>query len=114
LMLTAAADKVIAIEQPVHALTGLRLLAVDRSRTSLELISQYAHSWGMHVRTTTSVPEALEWLTRGDPFDLAILAESMKTTDGQQLHQVLWSMPGRADTPAILYHPLGSKRAEVE
>ncbi len=113
LALTPAADTGVADPLQARGLSGLRVLAVDRSRTSLELISQYAHAWGMHVRISSSAASALDLLAIGDPFDLAIIDESLQGPDGVPLYQAFWNLPGRSQTPVILYHPLGRKRAQI-
>jgi CheY-like chemotaxis protein len=92
-------------------IVGLRVLVADHSPTSLRLISQYTRSWGMLPRVTTSPKEALDWLQRGESFDLAIIDETLAAVDGEWLHSSFWkSLPG-PEAPVIFYHPLGQRAA---
>jgi signal transduction histidine kinase/DNA-binding response OmpR family regulator len=70
-------------EQP--SLLGKRLLVVDDNATHRHIVGQYARTWGMVVRDTASPAEALSWIHRGDPFDLAILDLLMPEMSGGTL-----------------------------
>ena len=65
----------------------------------------------MLPRVTTSPQEALVWLQGDEPFDLAIIDETLPPVDGEPLHDLFWTSPGRSATPVILYHPLGQRSA---
>ncbi len=56
-----------------EVLAGKRILIVDDSKTIRRLIGRQAYSWGMIPTVTGSPIEALKWIIRGDPFDLAML-----------------------------------------
>ena len=58
-------------------LEGKRLLIVDDNATNRRILSLQAQSWGMAARDTEFPAEALEWIRRGDPFDVAVLDMSM-------------------------------------
>ena len=74
-------------EQP-H-LAGKRLLIVDDNPTNRRILVLQTKEWGMLARETGSPREALEWLRRGDPFDLAILDMHMPDMDGAALaHEI--------------------------
>jgi len=66
-------------------LSGKRLLIVDDNDTNRLIVIRQTRAWGMLTRDTASPREALEWITRGDPFDLAIVDLSMPEMDGLTL-----------------------------
>ncbi len=68
------------VSQPL--LEGKRLLIVDDSATNRTIISEQAKSWGMLTQTAASGREALDWLSQGDKFDIAILDGYMPEMDG--------------------------------
>ncbi len=73
-------------EQPI--LRGKRLLIVDDNATNRHILALQTRAWGMLARDTASPHEALEWIARGDPFDLAIL-------DMQMPRWTAWRSPAR-------------------
>ncbi len=62
-------------------LAGKRLLIVDDNATNRRMVARYARTWGM-VPMNRPPLEALDWVGRGDPFDLAILDVMMPEMDG--------------------------------
>ncbi len=70
-------------EQP--QLTGRRVLIVDDNATNRRILTLQTQGWGMLPRDAASPKEALDWLRRGDPFDLAILDLRMPEMDGAAL-----------------------------
>ena len=71
------------------ALEGKRLLVVDDNDTNRRLLCAMAESWRMQVRATATPAEALEWLARGESFDLAILDYLMPGMDGRSLARAI-------------------------
>ena len=66
-------------------LQGKRVLIVDDNETNRQILRRQTESWGMLARDTESPREALEWVTRGDPFDIGILDMQMPDMDGLTL-----------------------------
>jgi signal transduction histidine kinase/DNA-binding response OmpR family regulator len=66
-------------------LTGKRLLIVDDNATNRRILMLQGQSWGMLPRETEHPAEALEWIKRGDPFDVAVLDMYMPEMDGLML-----------------------------
>jgi CheY-like chemotaxis protein len=58
---------------------------VDDNDTNRLIVIRQTHAWGMLTRDTPSPQEALEWITRGDPFDVVIVDMSMPEMDGLTL-----------------------------
>lgn len=68
-------------------LAGKQLLIVDDNATNRLILARQAQAWGMQPRAAASGEEALAWITRGDPFDLAILDMQIPEMDGLTLAQ---------------------------
>jgi signal transduction histidine kinase/DNA-binding response OmpR family regulator len=92
-------------------LAGKQLLIVDDNATNRQILTLQAHSWGMVPKAAQSGYEALDWLSRGEKFDLAILdmqmpgmdgmtlgAEIRKLSDCQRLPLVMLTSMGKPDT----------------
>jgi CheY-like chemotaxis protein len=81
-----AAPAVGAAPRPVAAeLRRKRLLIVDDNAANREAVASHARSWGMVPRDTGSPAQALGWIRRGDPLDVAILDMQMPEMDGLTL-----------------------------
>jgi signal transduction histidine kinase/DNA-binding response OmpR family regulator len=61
-------------------LSGKRVLIVDDNATNRRILTLQTEAWGMLPRATASPAEALEWIRRGDSFDLALLDMQMSST----------------------------------
>jgi len=92
------------------ALEGRRVLVVDDSESSRRILLTLLSRWGMRPRATASPVEALSWIERGDPFDLAILDRLMPEMDGLQLARRIRFERGRA-FPLLLVSSLSKRDA---
>ena len=99
-------------EQP--QLAGKRLLIVDDNDTNRRIIVQQARSWGMLPRDTASPTEALEWVRRGDPFDVAILDLQMPEMDGLALAREIRKHRDAKSLPLVLFSSLGWRESGHE
>jgi signal transduction histidine kinase/DNA-binding response OmpR family regulator/HAMP domain-containing protein len=99
-------------------LDGKRLLVVDDNPINVEILLRQTRSWGMIVQTTTRPAQALEWIVRGDPFDLAIVDMQMPDMDGLMLSREIRRHRDAAALPLVMLTSLGRReedaRAEVE
>ncbi len=101
-------------EQP--QLAGRRILIVDDNATNQRILAAQTRAWGMEPSATGSPAEALEWMRRGDAFDVAILDLRMPEMDGLQLAAAIRAVgaghPGPYPTPTlILTSSLGGREA---
>jgi PAS domain S-box-containing protein len=89
-------------------LAGIRLLYVDDSATNLRIVSDLTTRWGIKLSPTRDAGEALEWIRRGDMFEVALLDMRMAGSRGLTLaHEI--RKHRRAETlPLILLTSLGS------
>ncbi len=95
-------------------LVNRRLLIVDDNSTNRRILALYAHSWGMQASETGSPEEALEWIRRGDPFDVAILDVQMPGMDGVQLAQAVRRHRDARALPLLLFTSLGRREAAAD
>jgi CheY-like chemotaxis protein len=70
-------------EQP--KLRGKRVLVVDDNATNRRMLALQTGSWGMQAQCCDSPAQALEWIQRGDAFDLGMLDMHMPGMDGVTL-----------------------------
>jgi signal transduction histidine kinase/CheY-like chemotaxis protein len=98
-------------------LHGRRVLIVDDNATNRSILVRQAESWGMLARDTASPAQALEWIRRGDPFDLVILDMQMPEMDGVTLAEEIGRYRDARALPLVMLTSLGSwgeLRAGVE
>jgi CheY-like chemotaxis protein/HPt (histidine-containing phosphotransfer) domain-containing protein len=86
-----------------------RVLIVDDNDTNRRVLMGQARSWNMLPRETSSPREALDWIRRGDPFDLALLDMQMPDMDGVMLaHEIRHYRDAQA-LPLIMLSSMGRK-----
>jgi PAS domain S-box-containing protein len=66
-------------------LLGRHVLIVDDNATNRRILTGQTESWGMVPRAASSGAQALEWLQRGERFDVAIIDMHMPGMDGSEL-----------------------------
>ncbi len=66
-------------------LVGKNVLIVNDSRTNRRILGGYIYSWGMVPMVASKSEDALEWIRRGDAFDVAILDMDMQDMGGMIL-----------------------------
>jgi PAS domain S-box-containing protein len=95
-------------------LRGKRVLILDDNDTNRQIARAYAESWGMVARDAESPVEALEWIRRGDPFDVAIIDMQMPELDGLAVAQEIRRSRDADRLALILLTSLGRREAEAE
>jgi PAS domain S-box-containing protein len=93
-------------------LAGKRLLIVDDSPTNRLILSRQTGAWGMTARETGSPAEALAWIRRGDPFDIAMLDMQMPEMDGLTLARRIREDRDPEALPIVLLTSLGRREEE--
>jgi PAS domain S-box-containing protein len=94
-------------------LRGKRLLIVDDNAVNREVVKRQVVAWGMVTRETGLPREALEWIRRGDPFDVAILDMHMPDMDGLALAREIRSSRDGRILPLVMLTSLG-RRGDVD
>ncbi len=96
------------------ALEGKRVLIVDDTATNRRIFTLQTESWGMRPRDTESALEALEWIKRGDPFDIAILDMQMPEMDGVTLAQEIRKYRTEEVLPLVMCTSISRRMAETD
>ena len=89
-------------------LANKRVLIVDDNKTNLQILKELCQVWKLIPRTTSSPAEALRWIEREDPFDLAIFDLQMPEMDGIQLATEVRKQRPKEVLPFILFSSLGT------
>jgi signal transduction histidine kinase/CheY-like chemotaxis protein len=90
-------------------LAGRRLLVVDDNPTNRRIIMLQTHDWGMIARETGTPSEAIAWIKRGDPFDLAILDMHMPEMDGVSLAQEIRKLKDEKALPLVMLSSVSAR-----
>ncbi|HLF88238.1 MAG TPA: GAF domain-containing protein, partial [Anaerolineales bacterium] len=99
-------------EQP--QLAGKRLLIVDDNPTNRRILTLQTKTWGILARDTASPREALKWLARGDPFDLAILDMHMPEMDGIELATEIRKLRDEKTLPLVLFSSIAGRESNMQ
>jgi PAS domain S-box-containing protein len=92
-------------------LTGRPILLVDDNPTNRIILTRQTEAWGMRPYAAMSGMEALDWMDRGERFDLAILDMQMPEMDGLTLAHEIRKRRDAAALPLVLLSSVG-RRAE--
>ncbi|MBA3737645.1 MAG: PAS domain S-box protein [Actinobacteria bacterium] len=96
-------------------LAGRRVLIVDDNATNRHILVRQTEAWGMLPVETEYPAEALEWVRRGDPFDVAILDMQMPDMDGLTLSGEIRRHRDAQALPLVMLTSLGrSETTPVE
>jgi signal transduction histidine kinase/DNA-binding response OmpR family regulator len=115
---TIVADEVEALERAAAdgeqpELASKRVLIVDDNASNRLLLKLQTERWGMRARDTNSPAVALEWIVRGDPFDVALLDYQMPEMDGIALAREIRAVRGAHAPVLILLSSTGQSLASA-
>jgi CheY-like chemotaxis protein len=71
------------------------------------VVAEQAAKWGMVPYGAESPQQALEWLKKGEQYDLGVMDLQMPGMDGLALAMEIHKLPGAAMMPLVLLMPLG-------
>lgn len=91
------------------SLAGRRILIVDDNETNRRILTLQAQNWGMRARSAAEGATALEWIRRGDPFDVAILDMQMPDMDGIALAAAIRMHRDAATLPLVMLTSMGRR-----
>jgi len=98
---------------PFSDLNGKRILIVDDSATNRRILTYRAQSWGMTPKDTADPLEALSWIRKNEPFDVAVLDMQMPDMDGLTLAVEIRKERNSKMLPMIMLSSVGLPEAEV-
>ena len=90
-------------------LADLRLLIVDDNATVRSVLSERVAKWGMVPFSAESPQQALDWLRKGERYDLAVVDFQMPHMDGLALAAEIHKLSGAEMMPLVLLMPLGPR-----
>ncbi|MFZ4589775.1 MAG: response regulator [Ignavibacteria bacterium] len=88
-------------------LKNKRILIVDDNDTNLHILNIQCKNWGMIPRTTKNPKEAIKWIIKDDPFDIAILDMLMPDIDGLELAKEIRKYRDKENLPIIILSSSG-------
>jgi CheY-like chemotaxis protein/nitrogen-specific signal transduction histidine kinase len=101
-------------ESPQAAqLQGKRLLIVEDNKTHRQILNLQTQAWGMIPVVTCSGSEALRYLERQEPFDLAVLDMQMPEMDGIELATRIRQMAFYRHLPLVVLSSLGVSKIDA-
>jgi CheY-like chemotaxis protein/nitrogen-specific signal transduction histidine kinase len=101
-------------ESPQAAqLQGKRLLIVEDNKTHRQILNLQTQAWGMIPVVTCSGAEALRYLERQEPFDLAVLDMQMPEMDGIELAIRIRQMANYRRLPLVVLSSLGVSKIDA-
>jgi GAF domain-containing protein/CheY-like chemotaxis protein len=93
-------------------LSGRTVLVVDDNATNRRILVAQTARWGMAARETGLPTEALEWIERGDRFDVALFDLLMPDLDGLELAERVARARGRKRMPVVILSSIGLRERE--
>jgi PAS domain S-box-containing protein len=90
-------------------LEGKRALIVDDNATNRRILRLQMQAWNMKPCESRSPNEALAWVQRGDPFDVAFLDLQMPEMDGLQLAAAIRRLRPASELPLVILSSLGQR-----
>jgi signal transduction histidine kinase/DNA-binding response OmpR family regulator/HPt (histidine-containing phosphotransfer) domain-containing protein len=94
-------------------LAGKRLLLVDMNASSRRSLSLQTRAWGMLPHDTGAGREALDWIERGDPFDVVLIDSRISDIDAPGLVAQMRALRTAEALALILMAPLGPRADEL-
>ncbi len=95
----------------VPKLAGKRILIVDDNKTNRRILKAQADSWGMFAKIAESPQLAIEWISRNEDFDIALLDFQMPQMDGITLTREIRKLNAGKDLPIIILTSMGRKES---
>jgi GAF domain-containing protein/CheY-like chemotaxis protein len=111
---TAPAPTPVYLQKAQPNLEGKHVLIVDDNATNRRILRLQTQAWGMLPRETGSPAEALDWIRRGDPFDLALLDMQIPAMDGLTLAAEIRKERDAQALPLVMLTSLGQQEIETE
>jgi len=90
-----------------RALVGKRVLIVDDNRSNRRMLKLQSERWGLLAWETGSPHEGLEWIRRGDPYDIVLLDYQMPDMDGLALAREIRRHRGPESLALVLLSSIG-------
>jgi len=93
----------------IPKLAGKKVLIVDDNKTNRVILKTQADNWGMFTKVAESPRIALDWISSGEEFDVALLDYQMPIMDGLTLCEEFRKCKTGKDLPVIILTSIGKK-----
>lgn len=100
------------LEDPT-LLAGKRVLVVDDNATNRKLVCRHTEAWGMTSREASCGTEALNLLTGGMEFDVAVIDMQMPEMDGVMLAREIRKLDCARNLPMLMLTSLGRREGRL-
>jgi CheY-like chemotaxis protein/HPt (histidine-containing phosphotransfer) domain-containing protein len=97
-----------------NQLRGKRVLIVDDNAANRQILAHQVEAWGVLAQATGVPAEALEWIRRGEPYDLAILDMQMPEMDGLMLASAIRQYRDASTLPLVMVTSLGQRKEDPQ
>jgi PAS domain S-box-containing protein len=91
-------------------LAGKNVLIVDGDKTNRRILGEYAYSWGMVPLIASNSQDALNWIIKGNFFNVAIIGMDLRKIDGSALAREIRKID--KDIPLVML--TSQRRQEVD
>jgi CheY-like chemotaxis protein/HPt (histidine-containing phosphotransfer) domain-containing protein len=95
-------------------LRGKRVLIVDDNAANRQILTHQVEAWGLLAQATGVPMEALEWIRRGERYDLAILDMQMPEMDGLMLANAIRQYRDASTLPLAMLTSLGQRKEDPQ
>jgi PAS domain S-box-containing protein len=95
-------------------LSGKSILLVDDNLTNLRILGRQATKLGMSCTSSDDPAKALQLVTDGLRYDVAVIDMWMPAMSGAELGAALRAVPGVGNVPHVLLTSLGSRPAGLD
>ena len=91
---------------PVSEMKALRILVADDNAVCRNVLERQIRKWGLVPIGTPDAAEALEWLRRGETFDVALIDWQMHGRDDGALIREIQKLPQCRSLPLVVLSPV--------
>jgi signal transduction histidine kinase/DNA-binding response OmpR family regulator/HPt (histidine-containing phosphotransfer) domain-containing protein len=104
----------VEVQELQEQLRGKRVLIVDDNAANRQILAHQVEAWGLLAQATGVPMEALEWIRRGESYDLAILDMQMPEMDGLMLASAIRQYRDASTLPLVMLTSLGRRKEDTQ
>jgi signal transduction histidine kinase/DNA-binding response OmpR family regulator/HAMP domain-containing protein len=92
-----------AQREQIRAIRGKRVLVVDDNRTNRLILGEKLRGWELATEAVGSPEEALELISAGETFDVAVIDYDMPEMNGLELARRIRKLRGQTAPPMVMF-----------
>ncbi len=101
-----AAPAPLTYTRHIGSLEGRKVLIVEDNPTGRHVLERHCAAWGLQAHGVGRAEEAVDWLLRDSPVDLALVDQQLPGMNGVSFLRRLRELPGRSALPLLVYSSL--------